>query len=178
MKKLPFFALLLLVLSACKLDPVKDAWSYYEDWRNHNNEWLAEQEARTDENGKAYYQRLTSEFDRNAYVLIHYFNDRTTTEGNLSPLITSTVDVKYKMFNCDDEAMDSSYANTDSLYRQKLVSTVEGFQIAVMAMNVGDSCEVIIPYQYAYNNVANGSLLPYSHLRYVLKLKDIYKYEK
>ena len=31
----------LLVLSACKLDPVRDVWEYYEDWRNENNAWLS-----------------------------------------------------------------------------------------------------------------------------------------
>ena len=37
MKKFPLLALFLLVLSACKLDPVRDVWEYYEDWRNENN---------------------------------------------------------------------------------------------------------------------------------------------
>ena len=36
MKKFPLLALFLLVLSACKLDPVRDVWEYYEDWRNEN----------------------------------------------------------------------------------------------------------------------------------------------
>ena len=31
MKKFPLLALFLLVLSACKLDPVRDVWEYYED---------------------------------------------------------------------------------------------------------------------------------------------------
>ena len=95
MKKFPLLALFLLVLSACKLDPVRDVWEYYEDWRNENNAWLAQQEARTNADGTPYYQKVVPEFDRNAYVLIHYFTDRSATEGNLSPLISSTVDVKY-----------------------------------------------------------------------------------
>ncbi len=178
MKRLPLIALFIFVLSACKLDPVRDAWEYYKDWRVENNEWLAKQEALTDANGKAYFQKVTPEFDQSAYVLIHYFNDRASTEGNLTPLISSTVNVKYKLLNCREEAVDSSYLLTDSIYQQRLSNTVEGFQIALMAMNVGDSCEVIIPYQYGYSNTGNGSILPYTHLRYLLKLKGIEKYEK
>ena len=158
MKKFPLLALFLLVLSACKLDPVRDVWEYYEDWRNENNAWLAQQEARTNADGTPYYQKVTPEFDRNAYVLIHYFTDRSATEGNLSPLISSTVDVKYN--------------------RSVLRANITGFQSALMAMNVGDSCEVVIPYQQAYSNSGKGTILPYSHLHYFLKLKDIYKYQK
>ena len=99
----------LLVLSACKLDPVRDVWEYYEDWRNENNAWLAQQEARTNADGTPYYQKVVPEFDRNAYVLIHYFTDRSATEGNLSPLISSTVDVKYKLLTCRGVGVDSTY---------------------------------------------------------------------
>ena len=71
------------MLSACKLDPVRDVWEYYEDWRNENNAWLAQQEARTNADGTPYYHKEVPELDRNAYVLIHYFTDRSATEGNL-----------------------------------------------------------------------------------------------
>ena len=178
MNKFPLLALFLLVLSACKLDPVRDAWEYYEDWRNENNEWLAQQEARTNADGTPYYQKVTPEFDRNAYVLIHYFNDRKATEGNLSPLISSTADVKYKLLTCNGTAVDSTYLLTDSISRLQLTGCITGFQVALMAMNVGDSCEVVIPYQQAYGNTGNRSILPYSHLHYFMKLKDIYKYQK
>ena len=140
MKKFPLLALFLLVLSACKLDPVRDVWEYYEDWRNENNAWLAQQEARTNADGTPYYQKVVPEFDRNAYVLIHYFTDRSATEGNLSPLISSTVDVKYKLLTCRGVGVDSTYLLTspaDSVYRSVLSANITGFQIALMAMNVG-----------------------------------------
>ena len=76
MKKLPLLILLLIVAGACKLDPIEDAWEYYEDWRNDNNQWLAEQEARVDAEGNPYYEKVVPVYDNNAYVLIHYFNDR------------------------------------------------------------------------------------------------------
>ena len=55
MKKLPLLILLLIVAGACKLDPIEDAWEYYEDWRNDNNQWLAEQESRVYANVNPYY---------------------------------------------------------------------------------------------------------------------------
>jgi hypothetical protein len=134
------------VLSACKLDPVRDVWKYYEDWRNENNAWLAQQEARTNADGTPYYQKVTPEFDRNAYVLIHYFTDRSATEGNLSPLISSTVDVKYKLLTCRGVGVDSTYLLTspaDSVYRSVLSANITGFQIALMATSEGDFSEAL-----------------------------------
>lgn len=180
MKKLPILLMLLIaiaVIPSCKLDPEKDTWEYYKEWREANNAWLEEQQSKTDENGKAYYTKVIPEFDANAYVLVHYFNDRSATAGNLSPLLTSTVDVKYigRMYN--KEAFDSSYLKTDSIYRTKLTSLISGWAITLMDMHVGDSCEVIIPYQQAYGSSSTGSILPYSHLVFNMKLVDIPKYE-
>ena len=54
MKKFPVLALCLLVLSAFKLEPVRDVSEDYEDGRNENNAWLAQQEARTTAGGTPY----------------------------------------------------------------------------------------------------------------------------
>ena len=40
MKKLPLLALLLVVLAACKLDPVDDRWESYKEWREDSEAWL------------------------------------------------------------------------------------------------------------------------------------------
>ena len=120
MRKLPVILLFLVLLSACKLDPVKDAWEYYEDWRNENNAWLDLQLAKTDEQGRPYYEKVVPEYDRNACIYIHYFNDRNATSGNLSPMATSTCDVKYKMELYNGTAIDSTYLSkspADSLMR-------------------------------------------------------------
>ena len=183
MRKLPVILLFLVLLSACKLDPVKDAWEYYEDWRNENNAWLDLQLAKTDEQGRPYYEKVVPEYDRNACIYIHYFNDRNATSGNLSPKATSTCDVKYKMELYNGTAIDSTYLSkspADSLMRADLSgsSYISGFRIALMAMSVGDSCDIIIPYQQGYTNVGRGAILPYSHLRYFMKLVDIPGYER
>ena len=97
MRKLPIIFILLLaaVIPSCKLDPVTDAWEYYKEWREGNQAWLEEQIAKKNDDGTPYYNKVTPEFDHNAYVLIRYLNDRSKTEGNLTPLTSSTVDVKY-----------------------------------------------------------------------------------
>ena len=185
MKKLPIFLLGLIAVIAihsCKLDPQEDTWEYYKEWRDANNAWLEEQQSKTDEDGNPYYKKVIPEFDQSAYVLMHYFNDRKKTEGNLSPLYSSTVDVKYIGRLYDDEPFDSSYLQTtygDSIYRVAgLSNVVEGWAIALMDMRVGDSCEVIIPYQSAYGNQIREAIAPYSHLKFNLKLVDIPGYEK
>lgn len=184
MKKLPLLLLaltLLAIIPACSLDPEKDTWEYYEDWRNANNEWLDEQAARVDENGNLYYNKYIADFDDNAYVLMRFLNDRSLTANNLSPKYTSTCDVKYIGRNYLDEAFDSSFtqtANGDSIYRVAgLSGVITGWAVALQNMHVGDSVEVIVPYSQGYGSQKYGDILPYSHLKFNIKLVDIPAYE-
>lgn len=191
MRKLPIIlclTALIAIATSCKLDPEDDAWEYYEEWRNANTEWLQQQAARTNEDGTLYYQYVYPEWDASAYVLIHYFNDRNATAGNLSPLYTSTVDVKYKGQLYNDVAFDSSYLRTaeygDSIFRTQFTNMISGWTIALMDMHVGDSCEVIIPYQQGYGASGHSTTTgtvgvpPYSTLKFNIKLVDIPGYEK
>ena len=108
---------------------------------------------------------------------MHYFNDRSLTEGNLTPLSTSTVSVKYigRLYN--NEPFDSSYLATDSLFTTKVGDVISGWGIALQHMRVGDSVRVVIPYQQAYGATQSGSILPYSNLQFDIKLVDIPLYE-
>ena len=108
--------------------------------------------------------------------MIKYFNDKALTENNLSPLYTSTVDVKYIGRLYDDVAFDSSYTSTspaDSVTRFKLNNLIEGWVVGLTDMHIGDSCELIIPYEFAYGATGSSSINPYSNLRFNLKLVDI-----
>ena len=84
--------MLLFVIAACGVDN-EETWEEYRDWRNDNNKWLEEQMARVDENGQPYYTKVVPSYDSKAYVLIHWFNDRTATEGNLNPLVNSVCQI-------------------------------------------------------------------------------------
>ena len=103
------------------------------------------------------------------------------TRGNLKPLLTSTVDVKYRLSLYDNTRVDSSYANispADSIYRALISSNVEGWMIALTHMHVGDSCTIIVPYHQGYGSAKMSEVLkPYSTLVFDIKLVDIYKYK-
>ena len=185
MKKLPFAIMLCLAmcfaLTACFDDDNEGIEDKYKDWNKTNQEWLASQIALKDAGGNPYYKKIVASWDTAAKVYMHWFNDRTLTADNLKPLYTSTVDVKYCMTNCDGSSTDDSYSSTspgDSLFRAKLNSSViEGWAIAITQMHVGDSCDIIVPYNVAYGVRTVGDIKPYSNLKFSVKLVDIPYYE-
>ncbi|MDD2961018.1 MAG: FKBP-type peptidyl-prolyl cis-trans isomerase [Muribaculaceae bacterium] len=177
MKKFPIivlFCTLALCFVAC--GSTEDNWDAYEQWRIDNNEWLAEQIDKKNDDGTNYYTKITPSWDSKSYVLIKYINDTMLTKDNYRPFFTSTIDVKYigRLYN--DEAFDSSYLSTtpaDSIFRTSLQSVVGGWTIALTKMHIGDSCEIIVPYQSAYGNSEYNSIKPYSNLKFNVKLVDI-----
>lgn len=201
MKKLPFFLLFIFaafLIPSCSLDPEEDPWAYYEDWRLQNEAWLQAANDSLGPDGEPYYERIEPGYNTGAYILMHFFNDRAATEGNLKPLYTSTVDVKYYGRLMNGEPFDSSYNLTysfgDSIFRFAIdgsyanpeaddptseISVIDGWKIAVMNMHVSDSCEVIIPYQLAYGMTGRDTtIVPYTNLKFNIKLVDIPAYEK
>ena len=155
-------------------------WELYPTWRNANNEWYLAQREKKNPDGTPYYTVLSPAWYPESGVLIHYFNDRKLTEGNLSPMMTSTVDMIYIGHLYNDTVFDSSYDNTtygDSIFRTQPNAVIEGWQIALNDMRVGDTCEVVIPYPQAYGTSGQGSIPPYSVLRFNMKLVGIPAYE-
>ncbi len=186
MKKFPIFLLLALgfaagLLSSCSDDDDNSAYGSYTEWRETNIAWMMEQQARKNPDGSKYYDLVVPAWDPSGYVLIHYFNDRSLTEGNLSPLLTSTVDVRYKGYLSNDVAFDSSSLNTTygpGIFRTKLNEVITGWAIAFETMHVGDTAEIIIPYQQAYGTSVTSAIPPYSNLRFNVRLVNIHAYEK
>lgn len=162
----------------------KDVWDSYADWREENEAWIAEMARMETPEGKAYYQRIVPTWNPGVYILMHWFNDRALTEDNLVPLETSTVLVKYsgKLYNTS-EPFDSSYSNRstiygDSVFLTSVESVVTGWQIALQTMHVGDSVEIIVPYNVGYGaNTSIDAIPPYSALKFNIKLVDIPYYE-
>ena len=150
------------------------------EWQKINAEWLANLENKRNPDGTPYYKRLVAPWDSRSYVLIHYFEPQHTE--NLRPLFTSTVDVRYKVYTCDNTGIDSSTtiikpvpgALRVSLDSKELIA---GWPIAVTDMHVGDTCEVIVPYGMAYGVSGYMNVKPYSNLRFNLRLVDIPYYE-
>lgn len=176
MRKLPFL-LLLAVISAIFIScSTTDDTEKYADWRSKNAAWLNEQMNKKNADGTPYYTKLVADWDKQAYILIKYFNDTKLTENNLSPFYTSTVDVKYIGRTYDDVAFDSSYLFTspaDSIYRSQVQDFIGGWAIALVNMHVGDSCELIVPYQSAYGTAGTTNINPYSNLKFNVKLVGV-----
>lgn len=185
MKRLPIIISLitvvtLAVMSSCNSDDNNEIYSLYEEWRDNNEAWIAEQQARTNPDGTPYFETIVPEWNPGTYVLIHYFNDRSETEGNLSPLYTSTIDTRYILHYYNDVAVDSSYNITSpakGIFRTKLSDVIEGWAIAFETMHVGDTAEIVVPYQSAYGVSTSSSIPPYSNLRFNVRLVDIPYYE-
>lgn len=185
MKKLLFalgIAAAMAALPGCNDDDDQDTWSKYTDWREANNQWLTEMQQRKNADGSAYYKVVVPQWNPATFVLIHYFNDRATTEGNLSPLYTSTVDVRYTGHLYDGQPFDSSsnvtMTSVPGIFRTRINQTISGWAVALSDMRVKDTAEVIVPYGLAYGSTGSGTVIrPYSNLRFNIRLEDIYRYE-
>ncbi|MDE6048574.1 MAG: FKBP-type peptidyl-prolyl cis-trans isomerase [Paramuribaculum sp.] len=181
MKKIFFLAIIfistIVAVSSCSDD---STWDTYKEWRETNEQFYQNQKLLKNSDGTQYYTELQPNWFPNSGVLIHYFNDRALTEGNLVPLVSSTVDVKYKGWLCNDVAFDSSYTATadgDSIFRTMPSQTIVGWQVALTNMAVGDSARVVIPWSLAYGTQSTGAILPFSSLVFDIKLVDIYSYQ-
>lgn len=176
--------LLSLVTAGCFLQSCgddDDDIKVLKDWRDANNEWLAEMQGLKNPDGTPYYKVVVPRWDPSSFVLMHYFNERTSDPLALTPLYTSTVDVRYHLSLYNGVACDSSSTLTEygpGIYRAQLTNLVDGWAAAVCDMNVGDTAEVIIPYKLGYGSVSTGSIPAYSNLKFNIRLADIYLYEK
>ncbi|MBR5169597.1 MAG: FKBP-type peptidyl-prolyl cis-trans isomerase [Muribaculaceae bacterium] len=176
MKKFFYTAIMAIVaitmFDSCLGKTIEDE---YKDWRENNDEWYQRQMS------SGQYTLLKAPWDPSATTLIRWHNDTMQTKGNLKPLITSTVDVKYKLSLFDGTPVDSSYIMSepaDSIYRSMVNTNIEGWMIALTRMHVGDSCTIIVPYPQGYaSRKMNDVLVPYSCLVFDMKLVDIFKYK-
>lgn len=184
MNKIPLVSILaaivLSIMPSCGSDDDTNVYTTYAEWRETNDQWLAEQKARKNDDGTPYFETVVPSWNTGAYVLIHYFNDRSLTAGNLSPLSTSTIDARYIVRYCNDTPLDSSYNLTSpaqGIFRTQLNAVIEGWTIAFETMHVGDTAEIIIPYESAYGVNISSGVMPYSNLRFNTRLVDIPYYE-
>ena len=126
--------LLMPILASCSSDDKdEDAgtiWDKYEEYREANLTWIAEQETRLNPDGTKYYERLQPAWNVNSYILIHWFNDREETAGNLVPLLTSSVRARYIGRNYLGQVFDADSTSENGTYF--LVSqVVPGWQLAL-----------------------------------------------
>lgn len=174
-------AILAFISSACKESEQEKILKAYDDWRQTNDEWVQQQIQRKNPDGTPYYRTITPSWNPSGYILMHQFNDPAETAGNLVPLYTSTVDVRYIGRTCEDVPFDSSTMLTEygkaGIARFQCNSVVPGWSVALENMHVGDTVEIIVPYQMGYGAQASGVLPPYTSMRFNMRLADIYLYE-
>ena len=181
MKKFPLFIMLALLIGAVLTSCVDSNSDIDTTWRDANLKFYQEQMQLKDANGNPYYKLIVAPWDANAQVLVHWFNDPAETAENLSPLYTSTVDVKYRLTMYDGTPKDSSFNLTtqygDSIFRTKLTGVVSGWPIAITKMHIGDSCRVVVPHTQGYGIYDYGNIKGYSTLVFDIKLVGIPYYE-
>lgn len=167
--------LLFPVVAGCSDDDEDEGttWDKYAEYRDENLSWIEDQETRLNSDGTKYYERLQPDWNANSYILIHWFNDRSETAGNLRPLLTSSVRARYIGRNYLGEVFDADSTSEKGTYF--LVSqVVSGWQLALQNMNVGDSVEILLPYNQAYGSSTPNDLIPpYSSLQFNMRLLDI-----
>lgn len=180
MRLLPLLAVIACAfISACNDDDNDSLnnWKNYREWREANEAYYTEQKELRTDGGSLFYTALVPSWYSGGEILIRYLNDRSLTEGNLSPMITSVVNCKYKGWLMNGVAFDSSYTAKDSVFTTKVSSVIEGWQTALQYMRVGDSVRIVLPSAQAYGSAGSGAVLPFSTLTFDVKLKDIVDYE-
>ena len=144
----------------------------YDEWKKQNEEYIASIDLNE-------YERYVPVWAPEHAIYMKWHNDRTLTAGNLMPISTSTVRVKYELEDIKGNKLQNSYkANGDSIYESQVHTNILGFWAALTNMHVGDSVTMILPYQSGYGNYSSGSVLPYSDLIYHVKLVSVKAYER
>lgn len=154
----------------------ESTWDTYKDWREANEAFYNEQKTLKDASGASFYTKLSPVWYSTSGVLIHFFNDRSLTVGNLTPLVNSTVSVKYKGWLYDGTPFDSSFNQPDSIFELKPSESIVGWQVALTSMRVGDSVRVVIPWADGYGTQEMTAIPPFSNLIFDIKLMDIPAY--
>lgn len=168
------------LLVSCSLDPDEPA-DPNSEWRELNDNWIKAKAAEKDASGNDVYRKVTASWDPSAYILMKWHNDPSETVSELSPISTSTIDVKYEVRNIDGDLVDSSaklVSPAAGVYRSVLNKNITGWILGLPQMHIGDTCTILIPYNQAYGTLSNSNLKPYSNLVFNVRLVGIPGLEK
>ena len=95
-----------------------------------------------------------------------------TGTGTVSPTIRSIVTVHYRGSLINGKEFDNSYdRNCPEAFR--LCDVIEGWQLALQRMHVGDKWVVYIPYTMGYGNRTSGPIPAFSTLIFEVELLGI-----
>ena len=101
-----------------------------------------------------------------------YYKVLQTGEGKSSPTPRSIVSVHYRGTLIDGKEFDNSYKrNCPEAFR--LCDVIDGRQIALQQMHVGDKWIIYIPSEMGYGSKASGPIPAYSTLIFEVELLGI-----
>ena len=101
-----------------------------------------------------------------------YYKVLETGEGKVSPTVRSIVSVHYRGTLTDGKEFDNSYKrNCPEAFR--LCDVIDGWQIALQQMHVGDKWTIYIPSEMGYGSKASGPIPANSTLIFEVELLGI-----
>ena len=101
-----------------------------------------------------------------------YYKVLQTGEGKTSPTVRSIVSVHYRGTLIDGKEFDNSYKrNCPEAFR--LCDVIDGWQIALQQMHVGDKWTIYIPSEMGYGSKASGPIPANSTLLFEVELLGI-----
>ena len=101
-----------------------------------------------------------------------YYKVLQAGEGKSTPTVRSIVSVHYKGSLIDGKEFDNSYKrNCPEAFR--LCEVIDGWQLALQQMHVGDKWIIYIPYELGYGNKASGPIPAFSTLVFEVELLGI-----
>ncbi len=93
-------------------------------------------------------------------------------EGSVSPSMSDVVSIHYRGSMIDGTQFDSSYDNTyPQVFRMR--ELIEGMQIALQKMVVGDRWSIYLPYDVGYGDKGVDNIPPFSTLIFEIELLSI-----
>ena len=101
-----------------------------------------------------------------------YYKVLKTGEGKVSPIVRSIVSVHYRGTLIDGKEFDNSYKrNYPEAFR--LCDVIDGWQIALQQMHVGDKWMIYIPSEMGYGSKACAGIPAFSTLIFEVELLNI-----
>lgn len=124
------------------------------------------------EDNLKFLQELAMQKDVYALPCGIYYKVLETGTGTQKPTIRSIVTVHYKGSLINGRVFDNSYQRNypEAL---RLTDVIEGWQLALQQMHVGDKWLVHIPYTLGYGNRSSGPIPAFSTLIFEIELLGI-----
>lgn len=119
-----------------------------------------------------FLDELSSQEDVFALPCGIYYKVLESGSGTICPNVRNIVSVHYKGSLIDGRIFDNSYErNCPEAFR--LCDVIEGWQLALQQMHVGDKWVIYIPYSMGYGNRTSGPIPAFSTLIFEVELLGI-----